>query len=428
MHTARRKFRLVWLQFLIGYVLFAGSQLYALPAFMARFSVDPFSKVDLRNKCATCHNNPKGGGPRNPFGTAFEKNKHLVTAEFRRQWPDHFEQSITASAGDVKATMLANGQDTILEIAGQRYRLNTQTAKLDKIEPEAAAKLAETPPPPPRTIPEGKLPLRDQPTFDHHLVNLPTPLPYARHELAMRFSHRFSSPVLGCDGHCQSLGDLWGFDSKSESSIGGAFGITRRLTATVYRSPLDKTLELGGVFQLLSQRNKEPFSAAVRVSVEGRNNFGMSKIHDPRFPDLRSKTKHDCQCTTNLVFPVSATIYNFAELFVTPMMSFNANPDISFRSPTDPEGVLRRNQGAVGMGASIRFRPRTAFVVEWTPRVAGFHDMDSRNAYAFGLQRTTNGHVFELTLANTVATTTSRYVSSGAPEFSLGFNIYRRLR
>ena len=409
MQPGRRKFRLVWLHFLIGYLLFAGSQLFALPAFMARFSVDPFSKADLRNKCATCHNNPKGGGPRNSFGTAFEKNKHLVTAEFRRAWPDHFEQSITASAGDVKATMLANGQDTILEIAGQRYRLNTQTAKLDKIEPEAAAKLAETPPPPPRTIPEGKLPLRDQPTFDHHLVNLPTPLPYARHELAMRFSHRFSGPVLGCDGHCQSVGELWGFDSFSYSSIGGAYGITRNLTATLYRSPLEKTIEMGGAFQVLRSSRRQPISAAVRVSVEGRKNFQESY-------------------TTNLVFPVSGAISNFAELFVVPMVNFNANPNPAAPSKFTAEGETRQNQGAIGMGVSVRFRPRTAFVVEWTPRVAGFHQTDSRNAYSFGLQRSTNGHVFELTLSNTVATTTSRAVSTGFDEFSLGFNIYRRLR
>ncbi len=392
----------------------AGANALALPSFMTRFSMDPFSRPESRNKCGTCHINPKGGGPRNPFGEAFASNKHLVTPEFRRAWPDQFQSSITTNAvptssGEMKATILADGTDTLLEIDGQHYRLNTQTAKLEKIEPEQAAKLIETPPPAPRTVPAGKLPLRDQPTFDHYLVNVPTALPYERRQLSMRFTHRFSQPVLGCDGSCASIGELYGFDSFSYSSIGGNYGITRRLTATLYRSPLNKTIEMGGVFQFFRQRGAEPFSAAVRVSVEGRDNFQDAY-------------------TTNLVFPVSRSISKFAEVFVAPMVSFNANPSPLPRTPDNPPGETRKNQGAVGLGASIRFRPRTAFVMEWEPRVAGFHPEDSRNTYSFGLQRTTNGHVFELTLSNTLGTTTSRAVNTGGEEFSLGFNIYRRLK
>ncbi len=394
--------------FFVGFFFLVGVDAMALPAFLLRFSQDPFSKPEFRNQCSTCHINPKGGGPRNLFGTAFEKSNHIVTPQFRRQWPDHFNNSVTASAGDLKATLLADGDDTLLEINGQQYHLNTRTAKLEKIEPAQAAQLAAAPPPP-AALPEGKLPLRNQATFDHHLINLPTALPYGKGQLAMRFTHRFSQAVLGCDKSCAGIGELYGFDSFSSSSIGGAYGITRRLTATVYRSPFDKTIEMGGVFQLLTQKGSEPFSAAVRVSVEGRDNFQKSY-------------------TTNLVFPVSRNFRDLAELFVVPMVSFNANPFADQALPSDPPGAARQHQAAVGLGASIRFRPRTAFVMEWTPRVAGYHEFDSRNAYAFGIQRTTNGHVFELTLTNTVATTTSRYVSSGHEQFALGFNIFRRLK
>jgi hypothetical protein len=41
--------------------------------------------------------------------------------------------------------------------------------------------------------------------------------------------------------------------------------------------------------------------------------------------------------------------------------------------------------------------------------------------------RSTNAHVFELVLSNTVATTTSQAVGFGLDQLSLGFNIYRRL-
>src|ERR1035437_8153782 len=72
-----------------AYLFLSGSNVFALPQFLARFSQDPFSRPEYRNKCSTCHINPNGSGPRNPFGTAFEKNKHIVTPEFRRAWPDH---------------------------------------------------------------------------------------------------------------------------------------------------------------------------------------------------------------------------------------------------------------------------------------------------------------------------------------------------
>lgn len=412
---SRRRLAEPFVLVLVASIYLIGADAYALPAFLARYAQDPFSRPEMRSQCGTCHVNPKGGGPRNTFGTAFEKNKHMVTAAFRAQWPDHFQQSVTATAGELKATLLANGEDTILEIGGKEYRLNTRTGKLTAIEAQQAQQLAAAPPAPPKPL-EGKLPLRDQPTFDHTLVNLPTALPYARHELSMRFTHRFSQPVLGCGDQCAGIGQLYGLDSFSESSFGGAYGITRRIAATLYRSPVNKTIEMGGVFQLMSQKGKEPFSAAVRLSVEGRNNFRPSD------------RPHEGSYTTNLVFPVSRTVTNVAEVFVVPMVSFNANPLADEALPTDPPGTRRKNQAVIGTGASIRFRPRTAFVMEWNPRVAGFHDFKSHNAYSFGLQRTTNGHVFELTLSNTVATTTSRAVSTGADAFALGFNIYRRLR
>src|SRR3990172_10565765 len=92
----------------------------------------------------------------------------------------------------------------------------------------------------------------------------------------MRFTHRFTQPVLrvgeNCDG-CGGITDLIGFDSFSYSSLGGTLGINQWLAATVYRSPLDRTYEMGGGVQLLRQQGREPFSAALRVSVESRRLF-----------------------------------------------------------------------------------------------------------------------------------------------------------
>ena len=396
---------------------------WALPEFLVRFARDPFSRPEFRSQCSTCHINPQGAGPRNPFGTAFERNDHLVTPEFRQAWPSHFVPSVTtapvASAqGEARATVLANERDAILEIGGERYRLNVREARLEKITPEEAARLVAAPPAP-AAVQEPKLPLRDQPTFDHTLVNLPTTLPFERGSLSLRFTHRFTQPVIrageDCAG-CAGLSDLLGFDSFSFSSLGGTYGITDRVAVSVYRTPLERNYEFGGTFQLLRQRGREPFSAAARLSVESRLLFNPDAGEDERFQ------------TANLAFPVSRAISDLAELFVVPMVSFRANPLAAEPGPFIAEGETRSHQGVLGLGASIRVRPRTALVMEWMPRVAGYRPSGSRNTYSFGILRSTNRHVFELVLTNSVGTTTSRTPSTGSSDFALGFNLYRRLR
>jgi uncharacterized beta barrel domain-containing protein DUF5777 len=413
-------------------ILLAAAPSYALPQFLQRFAADPFSRPELRTQCSTCHVNPNGGGTRNPFGMAFEKNDKTITPELRAAWPDHFLPSVApapvaSQAGDVKATFLANGSEAIVQIGGEYFHLDAKQAKLEKIEQREVAQLTGQPAGGQTSTSasakpaETKVPLRDQPTFDHYLINLPTTLPYQRKALSMRFTHRFSQPVLRVGGdcvECADASDLLGLDSFSYSSLGAEYGITGRLAATIYRSPLDKDWEFGGVLQLSKQQGREPISSSLRISMETRR-FFVVKLGgggNERFQTL------------NLALPMSHAISNVAELFVAPMLSIRANPDPPARNSFVSEGDLRRNLGAIELGASIRFRPRTAFVTEWMPRVGGYHATDSRNAVSFGIQRTTNGHVFELVLTNTLGTSTSAAVAGGTRDFMLGFNIYRRLR
>jgi len=419
----KRELRKQLFLFICAGCLWSASPAWALPEFLARFARDPFSRPEFRTQCSTCHINPQGSGPRNPFGAAFERNDHLVTPEFRAAWPSHFVPSVTTAPvaspqGEARATVLANEQDAVLEIGGERYRLNVREARLERITAEQAAALVAAPPAPP-VAQEARLPLRDQATFDHTLVNLPTTLPIERGSLSLRFTHRFTQPVIrvGEDcGGCAGVSELLGFDSFSYSALGGIYGVTDRIAVSLYRTPLERNYEFGGTFQLLRQRGREPLSAAARVTVESRLLFNPETIQDERFQ------------TTNLAFPVSRAISNLAEVFVVPMVSVRANPLAPEPGPFIPEGETRSHLGVIGLGASVRVRPRTALVMEWMPRVAGYRAGGTRNTYSFGILRSTNRHVFELVLTNTVGTTTSRAPSAGSSDFALGFNLYRRLR
>jgi hypothetical protein len=406
-----------------GVILLTPALSYALPEFLMRFSQDPFSRPEFRGQCSTCHINPAGGGPRNPFGAAFEENGKIITPALRASWPDRFLPSAPAApvatpAGEVRATFLSSETETVLEIGGEYFRLNAKEATFERLNSQEAAQLLAAPPSVLAPTEEPRLPLRNQPTFDHYLVNLPTTLPYRRGGFALRFTHRFTQPVLrsGEDcPDCAGIADLFGFDSFSYSSFGGEAGLTSRLALSIHRSPLLKDYEFGGVLQLLTQGGSVPLSAALRASLQTRRIFSLEDLDFRRFQSY------------NLMIPVSRAVTDIAEIFVVPMAGFHVNPNADFQPPSASEGERRKHFAAIGLGASIRFRPRTAFIMDWTPRVAGFRPGGSRHSLSFGIQRTTNAHIFELTLSNSVGTTTSGAFLSGSRDLTLGFNLYRRL-
>ena len=391
-----------------------GSPLFGRPEFLLRYASDPFSRPELRT-CSTCHINPEGGGPRNAFGRAFDRNDHRVTPGFRLQWPDHFLSTISAEVtgpqqAPLKATWAAGKEEEVLvEIGSQQYLLNRAEGSVKKLE-AAEAQAFRTPPPVPPPAAEPEEVLERRPTFDYYLVNLPTNRVRPPRSLHLRFSHRFDDPPFKGTGR---LRDLFGFDSFSRSSLGIEMGLLRWVSFVTYRTPYPRstsgpTIELGPVFHLMQQGDRAPLSLSFRATVEGEHNF------TERF-------------TTKLVPVVSRSIGDVAELFVVPTFSLNVpRRTLTFDFPLTP-GETRDHLVSVGVGASIRIRPRTALIVEWRPRVSGFRGLGSRNTFAFGIQRSTNRHVFALTSSNTQSTTTTRSLTDGLDDLRIGFNLYRRL-
>src|SRR5581483_8657745 len=247
---------------------------------------------EMRGQCSTCHVNPQGGGPRNPFGQAFEKNNKMITPELRAAWPDRFlpsvsTQTVETTAGAMTATLLAGSDTTVLQIGNQYYRLRRDTAALEKIDEQTAAQLRNAGSAPGAALvaqsrARSELTLENVPTFDHYLINLPTNVAYAPGVLSMRFTHRFTQPVIRTGDNdcpdCAGAGDLYGLDSFSYSSFGIEYGITRRFAAFLYRSPLDKDYEFGGVARLLDQQGRAPVAATLRLSLETRRLFDPRKI------------------------------------------------------------------------------------------------------------------------------------------------------
>lgn len=328
-----------------------------------------------------------------------------------------------------------------VEVNGQRIRIDTRAKTYTAVEAAEVSKptpTAQKPEPPATAAAKPRESSKAYEPYDYHVVNIPTPKQVRRHSLNLYFTHRFAEPVRPVEDTAQ---DLFGLDSFSVSSFGLTYGITDRLYANVYRSPLCqpglcKTIELGLGYHWLSEAGRSPLALSTYASVEGDNNFSERYTVNVQAMLARSVTKH-------------------VNLFFSPAVHLNANGSGRFnpRPGFFPREVvdnfrLGKNTGSFGFGVNAGIRPSVSLLFEYTPRVGfklgqprpvfdeatgnltGFVN-DSEAEIGFGVEKRIGRHVFSLTFSNTQATTTSRYNSSNLAlppsKFSIGFNLYRRL-
>jgi|GEM_PF-124572 len=332
----------------------------------------------------------------------------------------------------------------VVESGGERLRINTSAKTVERIS-EVTVSQESKKQPEPEVAPKERESSKAYEPYDYHIVNIPTPKAVRRHSLNMYFTHRFQETITPLEQedasqHIARISkDFLGFDSSAVSSFGVTYGITDRLYANVYRSPLCqpglcKTIELGLGYHLLDEAGRSPIALSAYTSVEGDYNFTE-------------------RYTYNFQAMIGRSITKYANLFFSPALHVNSNGNDRFKGflasqPLVMNLRLGRNTGSFGFGLNARVRPTTSLLFEYTPRV-GFEmgqiipDFDpntgqltgfknkSEAEIAFGIEKRIGRHVFSLTFSNTQATTTARYNSSNQAlppnKFSIGFNLFRRL-
>jgi len=355
--------------------------------------------------------------------------------------PDMVGELIVADAvaaadnSDLKVTFDDSAPGVVIvESNGERLRIDTATKSIERLDtPQAPAKQADT----------HKAEVRESSSayepYEHHIVNLPTTKAVRKHSFNVHFTHRFLEPFHPINDTAK---DLFGLDSTSVSGLGFTFGITDRLYASFYRSPLCrkgvcKTIELGLGYHWLDEAGRSPISLSTYASVEGDDNF--------------QKTY-----TYNFQTMIGRSITRYVNFFFSPAVHINANGQGRFNihpdESTDPRALalrLGQHTGSFGFGLNGRIRPTVSLLFEYIPRIGfkmgrivpvenketgeviGFEN-DSEAALGFGVEKRIGRHVFSLTFSNTQATTTARYNSSSGvlppSKFAIGFNLYRRLK
>lgn len=334
-----------------------------------------------------------------------------------------------------------NGERVRIDTAKRTYETMGSAAKTDRVAPVNSVPVSEnsTKPPVKKDKDDDRFDFqKGYEPFDYRVVNVPTPRHVPKGTWNLSFTHRFTQQL---DPISSSARSLFGLDSFGVASFGISYGITEKLYASAYRSPvcqrgMCKVIEVGVGYNWIAMDKKSPIGLTTYASVEGNDNF---------------TEEHTYNLQTMLSGRVGKRVY----LFFSPAVHFNSNgqrrfdprPNDYFPPATVASSFRLPTHGATfGFGASVLITrnvvalfdvaARTGFklgrvtpILDSSFRVIGFKS-ESHPSMGFGIQRNIGEHSFALTFSNTQTTTTSRYNSSNlvlSPKrIIIGFNLSRR--
>lgn len=227
---------------------------------------------------------------------------------------------------------------------------------------------------------------------DDVLVTLPTGRRLDRHGVYVNFTHRFAfDPAFS--GEARG-GALLGLDGFALASFGFGYGVTKKLSVDVFRSPtfIGRPIQLMAAYNVWDEHDGKPLNIAGRFSVQGLNDFSR-------------------EFTESFEAIVSRSITARAQIYAVPTFSV-ANrrllQPVSYRSEDIP-AVAGLNSFALGVGLSIDIRPTVALLAEIDPTLVNFRELGiHRPAYAFGIQKKIRRHAFTLGLTNAPGSTVAQ--------------------
>jgi hypothetical protein len=225
------------------------------------------------------------------------------------------------------------------------------------------------------------------------LINVATPYPVGARTLEVIFTHRFNQPVN--DG---TVHDLWGLDSGADTGIGLALGVTRSFDLSLYRSSFQESYEVAGKFLVLEQAPRVPVTIAVRAGADLLRREGVADADRP-----------------------------FAQILLARRFARGFNLLLSPSWVGDTPRL--RDAFNVPIGLTLALSPSTMIELELIPEN---RDLDeSETAWHVALSKAVGGHIFEIVLGNSRATTVDQFLGGDSAagfepgDVRLGFNIVR---
>lgn len=225
------------------------------------------------------------------------------------------------------------------------------------------------------------------------LINGPSPFPVPRHRWEVLFTHRFHESINDGDSH-----DLWGLDSGADTGLGVAYGLTPRIDLSLYRVSFQEDYEIAGKFMVLNQKAGQPLTLTVRA--------GADLLRRPGVPDSDRP---------------------FAQILLSrqirPGWILLASPSWVADTPN------LENAFNVPLGLTFPLPGDQLVELEYVP---ANRDLDgSKAAWHVALSKAIGGHLFEIVLGNSRASTVDQMLGSDSAagfesgDVRLGFNLVR---
>lgn len=226
---------------------------------------------------------------------------------------------------------------------------------------------------------------------DDVLFSLPTGRPTDRHGLYVNFAHRF--PYFAAFSDQASGGALGGLDSSALPSFGFRYGVTDRLSLSIYREPslIARPIQFLSVYNLMEEGKGSPLNMAIGLAIQGQNNFSRN-------------------FTESLEGIFSRSISSRAQLYLVPTLSINNRrlQQVPTFFSSDIHNLPGHNTFSLGVGGALDIRPTVALVAEVIPTLANGRPLGIlRPAYSFGIQKKIWRHAFTFGFTNSPSTMVS---------------------
>ncbi|HEX6899268.1 MAG TPA: DUF5777 family beta-barrel protein [Thermoanaerobaculia bacterium] len=225
------------------------------------------------------------------------------------------------------------------------------------------------------------------------LVNGATPYTIGARKVEVIFTHRFQQTVNDGDEH-----DLWGLDGGADTGIGLGVGLTRHFDLSLYRVSFQEDYELAGKFLLLEQAPRVPLTLAVRAGADFLRREGVEDAERP-----------------------------FVQLLLARQLRPGVNLLLSPSWVADTP--LLKNAFNVPVGITFPLPGSYLVELEVVPENG---DLDaSETAWHVALSKAVGGHIFEIVLGNSRASTVDQMLGGDfaagfdSGDVRLGFNIVR---
>jgi hypothetical protein len=238
-------------------------------------------------------------------------------------------------------------------------------------------------------------PIRQDP-LGTRLINMPTPLSVGARTVEILFTHRFVQTVDEGDEHT-----LWGLDSGSDVGIGLAYGFSRNFDVGFFRSSIEEDYELAAKLRLLAQAPRVPFSIALRAGADLLRRDGVEDATRP---------------------------------FVQLAIARQLRPGVNLLVAPSWVRDTPRLRDAFNVPVGLTLGPGGAWLLEleYVPENRDLEE--SVAAWHVAFSKALGGHIFEITLGNSRATTVDQYLGGDSvaafaeDDVRLGFNLVRLLR